>query len=666
MRLVTLFFIPLFFSFSSQSIEKTEPLSPTKNDVSIQDFFRASAYQHFKISPNGALVAYSESLDNEYRIYIYDVNSNNSYLIRRADRFTTETIKSEHFVKWVDHNNRVKGITWLSDDTIALREHSKDGFRRFNIIKLDIDDDDISLDSIKHLNKNGYWINPLTKSSKYALFAMYKSNEEYDYHVDLFRLNLRNTNLDGQTKNKKRANKKGKKLQRWITDSKGHRTAGIRTVDEKPELFIRTGNKVKKYRWPLVWAGKKDDYVEPVLYDEKNTVLYTITNANTDKKSLQLFDLNKKEFSKVIYSHPKYDIDDAILSQNGDEVIGVSYVNNGYYKQHYFSDDLAQQQTRLNKTSGSQNTFLIDTAKLNANRLFKVSDSNNSGEVFIYNQLKDEFKSLVTLRPWLEKANLQKSELITLTTEDKSTLEAFLTLPQNNTDLPPLVVIPHGGPIGVSDSRHYSANIQVLVNAGFATLQVNYRGSAGYGKKFKRNGMQQWGELIEDDIELALSHVKENYQINPKKVCIVGGSYGGYSALYSVIRSPKLYQCAASFAGVTDLALLFQRSDVENDDGIKKQIREIVGDPDKEQTKLFHYSPIYRANEINTPLFIAHGTDDKIVDIEHAYRLKFALKAHKIPFKWSVLDNVGHGFETIVQAENYYAQLIDFLNENLK
>ena len=390
-----------------------------------------------------------------------------------------------------------------------------------------------------------------------------------------------------------------------------------------------------------------------------------ISNANTDKKSLQLFDLKTKTFTKVIYSHPKYDIDEAILSQNGDEIVGVSYVNNGYYKQHYFSDDLTQFHSRLNQVSGSQNTFLIDTARKNSNRLFNVSDSDNSGEVFVYNQSKNEFKSLVKLRPWLENANLQKSELISLKTEDNSNLEAFITLPQNKNDLSPLIVIPHGGPIGISDSRHYSANIQVLVNAGFATLQVNYRGSSGYGKKFKRSGMQQWGELIEDDIEQALSHVKESYQVSPNKVCIVGGSYGGYSALYSVIRSPKLYQCAASFAGVTDLALLFQRSDVENDDNIKKQLREIVGDPDKEQEKLFKYSPIYRANEIRTPLFIAHGTNDKVVDIEHAYRLKFALSANKIPFQWSVLDDFGHGFDTTDQAELYYSQLITFLNTNL-
>jgi dipeptidyl aminopeptidase/acylaminoacyl peptidase len=557
-------------------------------------------------------------------------------------------------------------LTWLADDVISLREKSKDRFRRFKVIKLDIDDDDITQDNIKYLNKSGYWLNPLIKSSKFALFAMYKSNDDYNYHVDLFRLNLRNANLDGQTKNKKRLNRKGAKAQQWITDSKGHRTAGIRTKNSITELFVRTGKKPKKYRWPLAWTSQEDDYLNPVLYDQDNAVLYVITNANTDKKSLQQFDLNTHKFTKVVYSHPKYDISSALLSSDGSKIIGVSFMDSGLYTRHYFTEELQNYHSRISETSGSDNTYLIDNAVENDNQLFNISDSNNSGEIFVYKNSANQFQSIVKLRPWLERANLQKSELVSLKTKDGSDLEAFLTLPQNATTEVPLVVIPHGGPIGVSDSRHYSADIQVLVNAGYATLQVNFRGSEGYGKNFKQNGMKQWGQLIEDDIEQALSHIKDNYPVNPEKVCIIGASYGGYSALFSVIRSPQLYQCAASFAGVTDLALRFQRSDYEKDDNIKQQLRKIVGDPEKEQEMLFSHSPVYRASEINTPLFIAHGTDDKTVDIEHAYRLKFALKANKIPFEWVVLDGFGHGFETVNQAEFYYAQLIAFLDTHLK
>ncbi len=662
-NLLKVLVIALVYFAISISINAKEDKPTSENDI--QKFFKTSNYDHFRISPNGELIAYSESLKEEYNIYLYNVATAKSYKVHTALRYTDEAIKSEHYIKWVEHDNRIAGIFWLGEDVISVRENTKDGFRRLKIIRLDIDDDGITQEKESYLNQNGYWADPLINSRKSAIFAKERGNDDYDYHVDLFKINLTKTNLDGQTRNKKRVNKKGPKLQEWLIDNKGHRAAGTRTKNNVTELYVRTGKKVKKYKWDLAWTGKESDYMEPVLYDNDNKVLYVITNAGTDKKVLRKFDTATNKLSDIVYAHPKYDVRSGILSADETSIIGVSFIENGFYTQEYFKDQDKQYTQRLNKKANVDNSYILDIASLNNNRVLKVSDSNNSGELYIYNAKSDNFTSIIELKPWLKGTQLQKSKLITLTTEDNSQLEAFITLP-TNVKKAPLLVIPHGGPIGVSNSRHYSAEIQVLVDAGFATLQVNYRGSAGYGKKFKQQGMGQWGELIEDDIELALNHAKANFAVDPEKVCIIGGSYGGYSAIFSIIRSPQLYQCAASFAGVTDLALMFQRSDIENDDDIQKQLRQIVGDPDKEQDKLFQHSPIYRASEITTPLFIAHGTDDEVVDIEHAYRLKFALKAHKIPFKWTVLDGFKHGFENTAQAEYYYTQLITFLNKHLK
>ena len=339
-----------------------------------------------------------------------------------------------------------------------------------------------------------------------------------------------------------------------------------------------------------------------------------------------------------------------------------SFIEKGMAKQVYFSDDYSALTTRLSKSTEIEGVYAVDMDKSGNNIIFVADDSANPGQTYYYNRTTDSFSHLIDLYPWLSNKSLSKTKLLRLEAEDGVTLEAFLTLP--STKNPPLVVIPHGGPIGVSDSRHYSGNIQVLVDAGFATLQVNYRGSAGYGKAFKQQGLQQWGRLIEDDIEQALAYTKENYDVNPNQVCIVGGSYGGYSALYSVIRSPQLYKCAAAFAGVTDLALRFQRSDAQRDD-MMRALTEIMGDPKTQQDELFKYSPLYQFKGITKPVFIAHGTDDNIVDIEHSYRLHFALKDHGIKHKWMVMDDVGHGFSYPDDAAVYYNALIEFLNSQL-
>lgn len=654
-------------SFVSHAANEIKKQTALPHSTAIKDFFIKSDYANFTVSPSGDFVAFVKRSPGEYSIFVVNVNSGTEFEILTAEQFSVEHVRHENYIRTIKHNNEITDITWLGSDIIAVRENSKHRFRRFKIIKLALDQNDVSVDKISYLNHKGYWIDPVISSNSRAIFAKYKDNDDNDlgYHVDLYQLQLKKKNLDGQTSNKKRLNRGGPELPRWLIDKKGHRTAGVRYVDKKPELFIRSGSRSKSYRWNHVWTGNRDDYFLPVLYNEETSSLYVLTNHNTDKKSLQIFDLSSHNLKETVYAHPKYDLDGVMIAKDTLEILGVRYVEGGIVNQHYFDERLSAHKTVLAKQSNADNIYSIEAAIENNNRLFSVSGSDNSGEIYIYREQQNDYKSLAVLKPWLKNVALQKSKVITLTTADNSTIEAFVTLPKNIAN-PPLLVIPHGGPIGVSDSRYYSAEIQVLVNAGFATLQVNYRGSSGYGKKFKQEGMGQWGQLIEDDIELALAHVKSNFALAKDKVCIIGGSYGGYSALYSVIRSPDLYQCAASFAGVTDLALMFQRSDIENDDDVQSQLRAIVGDPETEQEKLFAYSPIYHARKLTKPLFIAHGTDDDVVDIEHAYRLRFALKANKIKHKWSVLDGFGHGFDTPAQADVYYSQLITFLNKHLK
>ncbi|HKA14451.1 MAG TPA: alpha/beta fold hydrolase [Myxococcota bacterium] len=204
----------------------------------------------------------------------------------------------------------------------------------------------------------------------------------------------------------------------------------------------------------------------------------------------------------------------------------------------------------------------------------------------------------------------------------------------------PLVVMPHGGPIGVQDTREFDPVVQSLAAHGYAVLQVNYRGSSGKGTGFREAGMGSWGEGIEDDIEAALDTVESKQLVDGDRVCIFGGSYGGYSALIGITRRPQRYRCAAAMAAPTDL-LLMSSEYIGSAEG-QRAFEKIVGNPDTDREHLIAISPAYRAAEMNVPILLMQGDQDRVVDPEHAYRMREMLEANGKPYEWMIIEGATH------------------------
>src|SRR5690554_1497508 len=163
-------------------------------------------------------------------------------------------------------------------------------------------------------------------------------------------------------------------------------------------------------------------------------------------------------------------------------------------------------------------------------------------------------------QPWLEGWTFAPTEVVAFRAGDGLEMEAFLTIPHGDVDRP-LVVLPHGGPIGIADTLHFDPEVQFIASLGYAVLRVNFRGSAGYGRAFREAGHGNLGTLIEDDIDAAIRHVLERYSLDAERMCVVGSSYGGYSALVAAVRWPERFRCVVSIAGVSDRALMFTASD---------------------------------------------------------------------------------------------------------
>ena len=252
-------------------------------------------------------------------------------------------------------------------------------------------------------------------------------------------------------------------------------------------------------------------------------------------------------------------------------------------------------------------------------------------------------------------------------TVDGIEIESFITLPHDAKGKVPVIVKPHGGPIGIFDSSERSQDTQWLAYNGYAVIEVNYRGSGGYGNAFEEQGLRQWGRGIEDDIELATDEaLKANSMLDPDRICIYGGSYGGYSAIMGIIRSPERYKCAASFAGVTDLPLRFSDSSIKKNDFVTEKLIQIMGSPVEHKKEMMAHSPVYNYEKINTPLLLMHGTKDRIVDVEHSWRLSKLLKLRGMPHELLIMDDTRHSFNDLDEIETMYNKLIPFLDAHLK
>jgi dipeptidyl aminopeptidase/acylaminoacyl peptidase len=267
-------------------------------------------------------------------------------------------------------------------------------------------------------------------------------------------------------------------------------------------------------------------------------------------------------------------------------------------------------------------------------------------------------------KPWLDVAKLAPTHRLEAKASDGMRIEAFLTLPDVPGDRP-LVLLPHGGPIGVADRLHFDPQVQFLASLGYAVLRVNFRGSAGYGRAFREAGMGQYGTGIEDDIDSALEHALANHPLDASRVCAVGSSYGGYSSLMAAVRRPERFRCVVSIAGVSDRILFFTASDSARNHAARPLMVQAMGDPHRDLEAMKRVSPLFQYASLDTPVMIVHGRDDLRVDYEHARRLARMLSLGGKPPTGLVFDKEGHGFTDIGNIEAAWEGVAGFLRRHL-
>ncbi len=290
-------------------------------------------------------------------------------------------------------------------------------------------------------------------------------------------------------------------------------------------------------------------------------------------------------------------------------------------------------------------------------------DDRTIGDYYLFNTKTQGADFLVALGDWLDPELMGERRPIAVKARDGSTVHGYLTLPPGSDGKNlPLVVNPHGGPFDTRDRWAFDSDPQMLATRGYAVLQVNFRGSEGYGFDFERQGRRAWGTTMIDDITDVTKWLIEKGHADANRVCIFGASYGGYASLMSAVREPDLYRCVIAEAGVYDLKLL--RSDVdfiEYDWGKRYFDEGIAANEDEMRAQ----SPLTTIDRLKAPVLIIHGELDRRAPLTQAKALRRALDAKKHPYEWLVKGDERHGFFTEENVLIRDKAVLEFLGKHL-
>ncbi len=295
--------------------------------------------------------------------------------------------------------------------------------------------------------------------------------------------------------------------------------------------------------------------------------------------------------------------------------------------------------------------------------LLFVESDKNPGDYYLMDRTTSKADHLFALRPWVDPDMMAERRPIQFKARNGTELYGYFTMPPGKGDKKlPMVLIPHGGPFGVDDNWVYNDDAQFLANRGYLVLQVNFRGSGGRGLSFEESGHRQWGTGIQEDLIDGVRWAIEQGAADPARICVYGGSFGGYSAMMSVVRAPGLFKCAVGLAGVYDLPM-FVKDDTQVGNKHRSNFfgKTIVTD----KAELEANSPTRFADKIDIPVFLAHGEKDKNVLPEQAEAMHAALNKAGKKHEWMMVPKEGHGFYAEKNRIAFYEKLEAFLGQHI-
>ncbi|MCO6163088.1 S9 family peptidase [Flavobacterium sp. NRK F7] len=629
---------------SKEELEQLKSYDKGNYKYSVSDYFARPKASGFQLSPNGKYMSYREKDENNKRhIYVKELATGK---VQRAIEEKEEL---------------VRGYGWINDERLFFAM-DKGGDENYHVYAVNLDGSNLK-DLTPFDGVQASIQNILKEQKDYIIVLMNKNNKQV---FEPFKLNIVTGALEQLYKNEDIANP----IQGYEFDKDGNLRGYSKLVNGVQNQLYYKDNKTGEFKLHTTTNWDDTFGIISFNYASKNKdEAYVLTNLDSDKTRIVLYDLATKKIIKEVFSNPTFDVSGLNLSRKRNyEIDNFSYEGekneiipvSKLYKEIY---------GLMEKEFPNKEAYIVDKDDNETQFLVIVQSDKLYGTYYQYDAKTKKFKLLYDLMPQLKEADMAEMRPIKFTSRDGKTIYGYITLPKEALQgkKVPLIVNPHGGPQGVRDSWGFNPETQLFASRGYATLQVNFRISGGYGKDFLRAGFKQIGRQLMDDVEDGVAYAIKEGWVDKDKIAIYGGSHGGYATLMGLVKTPDLYACGVNYVGVSNIFTFFD-SFPEYWKPYKEIVKEIwydLEDP-KEAAIAKEVSPVFQIDKIKKPLFVIQGANDPRVNIAESDQIVTGLRAKGFEVPYMVKYDEGHGFHKEENSIDMYEATLGFLAKNLK
>ncbi len=628
---------------SDEALKKLANWNPTNYKYSVKDYFARPKARSFSFSPNGTYLSYREKDENaKNHVYVKNLETNE----------ITRVIEEKEEL--------IRGFGWANEERLVY-VMDKGGNEDYHLFAVDIDGR-----NAKELTPfEGVKVNILEglKADKdHMIISMNKNNPQI---FEPYKINIVSGALEQLYKNEDGTNP----INSYVFDKDGKLRGFFKlrngvNIDFYYTLDGENYEVKKKLNWKQNFSISSFNYASDNPHEA-----YVTSNLDSDKVQIHLYDLKEDKVIKKLFSNADYDVSGLGLSRHRGYELDYFYYEGEKSRVVPVSKYYRKLHKKIVAKFPGYNYSIPDATDDESKYLIFLQSDKLYGTYYSYDSKTEAFKLLYNLMPNLVENDMAEMRPITFKSRDGKTIHGYITLPKAalNGEKVPVIVNPHGGPQGIRDSWGFNPEAQLFASRGYATLQVNFRISGGYGKAFLESGFKQIGRKAMDDVEDGLQYVIDQGWVDKENAAIYGGSHGGYAVLRGLTKTPDLYACGVDYVGVSNIFTFFE-SFPEYWKPYKKIVKEIWYDSDipEEKAIMEEVSPVYQIDKIKKPLFVVQGANDPRVNIDESDQIVSALRAKGYDVPYMVKYDEGHGFGKEENRIALYESMMGFYAKHLK